>query len=84
MTEYNRFLYRIVFYSGISYSVFVCMWFWCMSLTVVIVLRAVSAPTLKSDPGTLLDTVAGITTRGMHNSSYFSLAVTNSKPPTKA
>lgn len=62
------------------YIIFYSMWF----LTVVIVLRAVSAPMLKSDPGTLLDTVAGITTRGIHNSSYFSLAVTNSKPPTKA
>lgn len=59
---------------------FYIVWF----LTAVIVLSAVSAPMLKSDPGTLLDTVAGITTRGIHNSSYFSLAVTNSKPPTKA
>lgn len=53
-------------------------------LTVVIVLRAVSAPMLKSDPGTLFETVAGITTMGMHNSSYFCLACTSSKPPENA
>lgn len=46
--------------------------------------RAVSAPMLKSEPGTLLDTVAGITTMGMHISSYFSLACTSSRPPTYA
>lgn len=44
------------------------------ALTEVMVLRAVSAPMLKSEPGTLLETVAGITTMGMHISSYFSLA----------
>lgn len=54
------------------------------AFTEVMVLRAVSAPMLKSEPGTLLDTVAGITTMGMHISSYFSLAWTSSRPPTNA
>lgn len=54
------------------------------SFTIVMVLRAVSAPMLKSDPGTLLDTVAGTTTSGIHSSSYFSLACTNCRPPINA
>lgn len=54
------------------------------SFTIVMVLRAVSAPMLKSDPGTLLDTVAGTTTSGIHSSSYFSLACTNCRPPKNA
>lgn len=52
------------------------------ALTEVMVLSAVSAPMLKSEPGTLLETVAGMTTMGMHISSYFSLAWTSSRPPT--
>ena len=44
-------------------------------------LRAVSAPMLKSEPGTLLETVAGMTTMGMHSSSYLSLPCTSSRPP---
>lgn len=52
--------------------------------TVVMVFRAVSAPMLKSDPGTLFETVAGITTIGIHNSSYLSLAWTSSRPPENA
>lgn len=38
-------------------------------LTSVIVFKAVSAPMLKSEPGTLLDTVAGTITMGIQNSS---------------
>lgn len=56
----------------------------CCEFTIVIVLSAVSAPTLKSDPGILLETVAGTTTRGMQSSSYFSLACTICRPPRKA
>lgn len=52
--------------------------------TVVMVFRAVSVPMLKSDPGTLFETVAGITTIGIHNSSYLSLAWTISRPPENA
>lgn len=55
-----------------------------MVLTEVMVLSAVSAPILKSEPGTLLETVAGMTTMGMHSSSNFSLACTSSRPPTYA
>lgn len=44
-------------------------------------MRAVSAPILKSEPGTLLETVAGMTTMGMHSSSYLSLPCTSSRPP---
>lgn len=40
--------------------------------------RAVSAPMLRSEPGTLLETVAGTITMGTHNSSYFPRAVNNS------
>lgn len=45
------------------------------------VLRAVSAPTLKSEPGTLLETVAGMTTKGMQSSSYCFLPSISSRPP---
>lgn len=50
-------------------------------LTSVIVFRAVSAPMLKSEPGTLLDTVAGTIAMGIQNSSYFSRAAESSKSP---
>lgn len=50
-------------------------------LTSVIVFKAVSAPMLKSEPGTLLDTVAGTITMGIQNSSYVSRAVLSSKSP---
>ena len=45
------------------------------------VLRAVSAPMLKSDPGTLLDTVAGTITIGTQNSLCFPRAADNSSSP---
>ena len=51
-----------------------CVCVFGLALTEVMVFRAVSAPMLKSEPGTLLETVAGITTMGMHISSYFCLA----------
>ena len=50
-------------------------------LTVQMVFRAVSAPMLKSDPGTLLETVAGMTTNGMQSSSNSFLPSISSKPP---
>lgn len=53
-------------------------------LAVVIVLRAVSAPILKSDPGTLFETVAGITTIGIHSSSYLERPSISSRLPVKA
>lgn len=59
---------------------FVCYYMF----TAVIVLSAVSVPILKSDPGTLLETVAGMTTRGIQSSSYFSLACTICRPPRNA
>lgn len=59
--------------SAFSSGMYVCVSA-VVALTEVMVLRAVSAPMLKSEPGTLLETVAGITTMGMHISSYFSLA----------
>lgn len=37
--------------------------------TEVMVLRAVSEPILKAEPGTLLETVAGMMTKGIQNSS---------------
>jgi len=43
-------------------------------LTSVISLRAVSAPRLKSDPGTLLLMVHGITIIGIQKASNLSLA----------
>lgn len=42
-------------------------------LTSVISFKAVSDPSEKSVPGTLLLIVAGITTIGMHNSLYLGL-----------
>lgn len=48
------------------------------SLTVVMAFRAVSAPMLRSEPGTLLETVAGTITMGTQNSSYLPRAVNNS------
>lgn len=51
------------------------------TLTMQMVLRAVSAPTLKSEPGTLLETVAGMTTKGMQSSSYCFLPSISSRPP---
>lgn len=45
--------------------------------------RAVSAPMLRSEPGTLLETVAGTMTMGTHNSSYFPRAVNNSSSDRK-
>lgn len=50
----------------------------------VMVLRAVSAPMLKSEPGTLLETVAGMTQMGMQSSSYLALPSISSRLPTKA
>ena len=44
-------------------------WEAVVALTMQMVLRAVSVPTLKSEPGTLLETVAGMTTNGMQSSS---------------
>lgn len=55
-------------------------WGWG-ALTVQIVLSAVSAPTLKSEPGTLLETVAGMITNGMQSSSYCFLPSISSRPP---
>lgn len=55
-----------------------------VSLTEVMVLRAVSAPMLKSEPGRLLDTVAGMITMGIHSSSYFPLPWTISNAPENA
>lgn len=52
--------------------------------TVVMVLSAVSAPMLKSEPGTLLETVAGMTQTGMQSSSYLALPSTSSRLPVKA
>lgn len=46
--------------------------------------RAVSAPMLRSVPGTLLDTVAGTMTMGTQSSSYFPRAVNNSSRDRKA
>ncbi|TNN63584.1 hypothetical protein EYF80_026236 [Liparis tanakae] len=46
--------------------------------------RAVSAPMLRSEPGTLLETVAGTMTMGTQNSSYFPRAVNNSSSDRKA
>lgn len=54
------------------------------SLTVVMAFRAVSAPMLRSEPGTLLETVAGTMTMGTQNSSYFPRAVNNSSSDRKA
>lgn len=54
------------------------------SLTVVMAFRAVSAPMLRSEPGTLLETVAGTMTMGTQNSSYFPRAVINSSSDRKA
>lgn len=54
------------------------------SLTVVMAFKAVSAPMLRSEPGTLLETVAGTMTMGTQNSSYFSRAVNNSSSDRKA
>lgn len=54
------------------------------SLTVVMAFRAVSAPMLRSEPGTLLETVAGTMTMGTQNSSYFPRAVNNSSSDSKA
>lgn len=51
------------------------------ALTVQMVFSAVSAPMLKSDPGTLLETVAGMTTNGMQSSSNCFLPSISSKPP---
>lgn len=51
------------------------------TLTFVIALRAVSAPMLKSEPGTLLETVAGTMTMGIQNSSYFPRAANKSISP---
>lgn len=46
--------------------------------------RAVSAPMLRSEPGTLLETVAGTMTMGTQNSSYFPRAVNSSSSDRKA
>lgn len=54
------------------------------SLTVVMAFRAVSAPMLRSEPGTLLETVAGTITMGTQNSSYLLRAVNNSSSDRKA
>lgn len=52
--------------------------------TVVMVLSAVSAPMLKSEPGTLLETVAGMMQSGMQSSSYLALPSSSSRLPVKA
>lgn len=75
-------------YGGVLY-VPVCCWGLCAgrrppSLTVVMAFRAVSAPMLRSEPGTLLETVAGTMTMGTQNSSYFPRAVNNSSSDRKA
>lgn len=54
------------------------------SLTVVMAFRAVSAPMLRSEPGTLLETVAGTMTIGTQNSSNFPRAADNSSSDSKA
>lgn len=54
------------------------------SLTAVMAFRAVSAPMLRSEPGTLLETVAGTTTMGTQNSSYFPRAANSSSSDRKA
>lgn len=54
------------------------------SLTVVMAFKAVSAPMLRSEPGTLLETVAGTMTMGTQSSSYFPRAVNNSSSDRKA
>lgn len=51
------------------------------ALTSVMAFRAVSEPMLRSDPGTLLDTVAGTMTMGTQNSLYLSRAVESSSNP---
>lgn len=51
------------------------------ALTSVMAFRAVSEPTLRSEPGTLLDTVAGTMTMGTHNSLYLSRAAESSSNP---
>lgn len=50
-------------------------------LTSVMVFRAVSEPMLKSEPGTLLETVAGTITMGMQNSGKRSRAADSSSSP---
>lgn len=50
----------------------------------VMVLSAVSAPMLKSEPGTLLETVAGMMQSGMQSSSNLALPSTSSRLPVKA
>lgn len=52
--------------------------------TVVMVLSAVSAPMLRSEPGTLLETVAGMTQSGMQSSSNLALPSISSRLPVKA
>lgn len=60
------------------------LWLPAPSLTVVMAFRAVSAPMLRSEPGTLLETVAGTMTMGTQNSSYFPRAINNSSSDRKA
>lgn len=58
-------------------------WLPAPSLTLVMAFRAVSAPMLRSEPGTLLETVAGTMTMGTQNSSYFPRAANNSNSDRK-
>lgn len=53
-------------------------------LTVVMAFRAVSAPMLRSEPGTLLETVAGTMTMGTQSSPCLPRAACNSSSDRKA
>lgn len=70
---------------GIFLIVYCDQLFWLPvpSLTLVMAFRAVSAPMLRSEPGTLLETVAGTMTMGTQNSSYFPRAANNSNSDRK-
>lgn len=52
------------------------------TLTSVMAFRAVSEPMLRSEPGILLETVAGTITMGTQSSSYFPRAAESSSNPT--
>lgn len=65
-------------------SINTCMHSRPVKLTSVMAFRAVSEPMLRSDPGMLLETVAGIITIGTQNSAYLSRADESSSNPTYA
>lgn len=52
------------------------------ALTSVMAFRAVSEPMLRSEPGILLETVAGTMTMGTQSSVYLSRAAESSSNPT--